>query len=76
MWGEEAIPEIDVVAISEALPQDSYSLVLCEGCGMAAIGKDDADTIFIAMPTGNTSENNKEVKWLTLDEYEKLPNTI
>ncbi len=74
MWGEEVLPDIDVVAIAESLPQDTYSLVLCEGCGMSAIGKDKDDTVFIAMPTGieAAEENKKEVNWVTLDEYQKI----
>jgi len=74
MWGEEVLPDIDVVAIAESLPQDTYSLVLCEGCGMSAIGKDRDDTVFIAMPTGIevAEENKKEVNWVTLDEYKKI----
>jgi hypothetical protein len=74
MWGEEVLPDIDVVAIAECLPHDTYSLVLCEGCGMAAIGKDKDDTVLIAMPTGNSveDENTKDVNWITLDEYKKI----
>lgn len=74
MWGEEALPDIDVAAIAESLPLDTYSLVLCEGCGMSAIGKDNDNTICIAMPTGikNAEENKKEVKWVSLNEYKKL----
>jgi hypothetical protein len=72
MWGEETLPDIDVIAIAESLPQDTYSLVLCEGCGMSAIGKGEENEVFIAMPTGNTDGENKEVTWISLEEYEKL----
>ena len=74
MWGDEVLPDIDVVAIAESLPQEAYSLVLCEGCGMSAIGKDENDTVLIAMPTGKevADENTKDVTWVTLDEYKKI----
>lgn len=76
MWGDEVLPDIDVTAIAESLSQDTYSLVLCEGCGMSAIGKNKNDTVFIAMPTGKevTNEFTKEVAWVTIDEYKKIKN--
>jgi hypothetical protein len=76
MWGDETQPDIDVLAISESLDKDTYSVVLCEGCGMAAIGKDENDAIFIAMPTGSEDGVMKEVNWLTLEEYKNIPNKI
>ena len=74
MWGDDVLPDIDVVAIAESLPLEAYSLVLCEGCEMSAIGKDENGTVLIAMPTGKevADETAKEVTWITLDEYKKI----
>lgn len=73
MWGEEIAPDINVEQIISELKPDHYMDVLCEGCGMAAIGKNGAGEVYIAILDGDPIDRvSNFVKWITLDEYEQL----
>ena len=56
--------EIDIIAISKSLKLDHCLQVLCEGCGLLAIGKKDDGTIVLGYPEG------EKVKWIP--QYEDL----
>lgn len=73
LFGEEVFPEIDVEQIISELRPDTYMDVLCEGCGMATIGKSANGEAYIALIYGEPiDEKNRWIKWITLDEYEQL----
>jgi hypothetical protein len=76
MWGNELPPDLDIKEIAESLKSGTYKPVLCEGCGMRAIGKDDNGAITIAMPSTEpeSEESNSsgtKVDWIPLEEWEK-----
>ena len=50
--------------------------VLCEGCGMVAVGLGEDEKIMLAYPSGETSENIDEifVNWMYIEEYENNQN--
>ena len=48
MWGDDFPPEIDVQKIAESLEPNTYMPVLCEGCRMVAVGKNEKQEIMIA----------------------------
>jgi len=56
-WGMPT-PEIDVFAIYKNLNAGEYESVLCEGCGMVAVMKDETG----ALKVGH-SDNNTTTKW-------------
>jgi hypothetical protein len=73
MFGDAATPDIDVTAISKELKEDTYEIVLCEGCGMQAIGKSSLGEIYVAIPTSKF-ENDPHLSnamWYTLEHYKK-----
>jgi hypothetical protein len=73
LFGTQLTADIDVYRISEELQLDTYEVVLCEGCGLSAIGKDKAGQIYVAYPEGeNFDPVAQEVRWYTLDEYEEI----
>jgi hypothetical protein len=81
MFGNDVTPEIDVEKIAETLENDHYAIVLCEGCGMRAVGKSDDGHIYLAFAEEDQQDVNNEehvmVKWITLDEYENMdPSSI
>jgi len=68
-----SVADIDIYAIAEnELQPGQYMSVLCEGCGMVAVGVGEDEKIMVAYPSGEASENEEEilVEWLYIDEYE------
>ena len=62
--------EIDVLKISESLAPDTYMPVLCEGCGMRAVGKTETGETLIAFKV-NEIETGDEVHWISYAEWAK-----
>ena len=62
--------EIDVLKISESLAPDTYMPVLCEGCGMRAVGKTETGETLIAFKV-NEIETGDEVNWISYAEWAK-----
>ena len=71
LLGQDLPADIDVYAIAESLQDDTYQVVLCEGCEMAAIGKEAGGQVYVAFPDGKqTDPHSTYIRWITLDEYE------
>ena len=70
MWGKELPADIDIKEIAKTLKPDTYQSVICEGCGMRAVGKDKDGNILIAIPVNDEALETK-VTWLSLEEWEK-----
>ena len=62
--------EIDILKLSESLAPDTYMPVLCEGCGMRAVGKTETGEILIAFKI-NEIETGDEVHWISYAEWAK-----
>ena len=68
--GDTGNSEIDVLKISESLAPDTYMPVLCEGCGMRAVGKTETGETLIAFKV-NEIETGDEVHWISYAEWAK-----
>jgi len=63
MWGDRFPPEINVPRIFSELEEEYAKIVLCDGCGMTAIGRRDGKLLIsYADPPINMEEKD-------LDEY-------
>jgi hypothetical protein len=69
MWGEEIKPDIDIFEIAKDLQPNTYQPVLCEGCGMAAVGVNDKGGIWIATREAELGE--QIVEWKEFDEWKR-----
>jgi hypothetical protein len=71
MWGKEAPPDIDVYRIAEGLEFGHFESVLCEGCRVRAVGKDQGGRVLIALleEEGHVED---QVKWVTIEEWETV----
>ena len=58
MFGDRFPADIDVPILFEQLNDNSYFSVICEGCGMAAVGKENGKLIlaFFKNPHDGTVE--------------------
>lgn len=75
--GANTKPDIDIYEIAKNdLQPGTYTPVLCEGCGMVAVGVGEDEKIMLAYPSGETSENPEEilVEWIYIEEYENNQN--
>ena len=68
--GDTGNSEIDVLKISESLAPNTYMPVLCEGCGMRAVGKTETGETLIAFKV-NEIETGDEVNWISYAEWAK-----
>jgi hypothetical protein len=68
--GDTGGAEIDILKLSESLAPDTYIPVLCEGCGMRAVGKTETGEILIAFNV-NEIETGYEVNWISYAEWAK-----
>jgi len=65
-------PDFDIMDISDHLEIGHYLPIICEGFGFTAIGKDVDGSILLAMPTGESDEDeNIIVEWKKYDEIIK-----
>jgi len=65
LFGKEVSPEIDVLAIAEALEPDTWTSVLCEGCGMLAVSRHENGNPYVGLPDGS----GEYIKWYRYDEF-------
>lgn len=72
LFGNEVEAEINMAKISEELEADTYLPVLCEGCGMLAVGKRQDGTTMIAVNDGQDENGEGRFHWETLEEWESL----
>jgi hypothetical protein len=72
LFGKEVTPEINVHTIGESLSEDTWEMVLCEGCGMQAVGKSSTGEIFVALPTSKFEDDPRlsNTLWVNLRQYE------
>jgi len=69
MWGEKAVPEIDVYEISDNLGTGYFVNVLCEGCEMVGISKNERGEVMLLYP--EMTKEGAEVKRVPLIDWEK-----
>ena len=69
MWGDQYWPDIDIPVIAESLEPGTYAPVLCEGCGIRAIGKNQQGGIMIATILEEGSVEDM-VNWTPIQEWE------
>ena len=71
MWGASVQPDIDVYSIAEKLEFGHFESVLCEGCRVRAIGKDQGGRVLIALleEEGHVED---QVRWVSVEEWEAL----
>lgn len=62
MFGEEVKPDIDVQAIIDDLKLGYMTNVLCEGCGMAGIIKNDDGRVELAYFPKDDSATEMEIR--------------
>jgi hypothetical protein len=72
MWGDDFPPEIDVQKIAESLEPNTYMPVLCEGCRMVAVGKNEKQEIMIAHVI-EEGQVDDLVEWTTYSDWESRP---
>ena len=70
MWDKGADPDIDVYKIAEELEPNHFESVLCEGCGVRAIGKRSTGEIVIGLLLEEGAVEDM-VKWVSLEEWEQ-----
>lgn len=63
-----SVPEIDVYEISSSLGNGYFVNVLCEGCEMIGVQKDDYGRIFLLYP--ELTKEGEEVKKVSLKDWE------
>jgi hypothetical protein len=68
MWNDQVEPEIDVHGIADQLEPGYFESVLCEGCGIRAIGKNDNGEILIAI-LEEEGHIEDMVKWVSLETW-------
>ena len=66
MWEGDFGPDIDIQKIAESLESDSYLPVLCEGCGLRAVGKNGTGETILAVG----SADDEFVEWIPKDQWE------
>ena len=64
MFGDEVVPDIDVLKEFKELKNGYYVSCLCEGCGLSFIGKDDENILLYY-------QGKEEPKKYTIDKYVK-----
>jgi hypothetical protein len=72
MWGEDFEPEINVQKIADSLEPNTYMPVMCEGCGMVAIGKNEKLEIMVAH-TIEEGHVDDLVEWIKYEDWETRP---
>jgi hypothetical protein len=71
MLGEDALPDININQIFDTLNVGEYAPVLCEGCGLAAIGKFKNNTLLLAVPRSD----GDRISWIDENTfYTQKPN--
>ena len=80
MWGNELPPDIDIQKIADGMTPGHYTAVLCEGCEMIAIAKDDDGSVLIGVldqeavnskiEEPNSAEAGNPVKWIKYEVWE------
>jgi hypothetical protein len=75
MWDDQCEPEINIEKISETLEPGHFESVLCEGCGVRAVGKTADGLIIIAILEEEGSVEDS-VTWVPLEKWLESEKTI
>jgi hypothetical protein len=72
LFGTEVKPDIDVIAISEQLENNYMLPVLCEGCAIVAVSKDEGGKVFVTTDEGDNGYVNHPLSvWESGELYKK-----
>lgn len=71
MFGSNIKPDIDVEEIAQTVSNGHYLPVLCEGCGMRAVGKNTGGEIIVAIPEDVRDFKNDKVEWIKYEDFVK-----
>lgn len=66
--------DINIDTIFEKLHPGEYQVVLCEGCGLTAIGKTAGGVLMLAIPASDVDRDPAmvAVRWVGQDEFMNL----
>jgi hypothetical protein len=70
-FGDKIQPDINIREIASSLENGMYVPVLCEGCGMNAVGKDENGQIIVHVPKNVRDDADKQYNWIRLEDFEK-----
>jgi hypothetical protein len=78
MWASDIPEDINIDEIYESLTPGNATPVMCEGCMLMGIGKDENGEMLLAVPheVDHASEMVKSIKWVTREEFMALPSYI
>lgn len=68
LFGEGVEPDINVYAIGETLQTGFYLPVLCEGCGMMAISKNEEGLLELAYE--DKADQDNPIKFIPIQEWD------
>jgi len=69
--GTNGEPDINIRKIAEPLENGTYVPVMCEGCGLCGVGKDDNGNIIVIVPENIHDNENENVVVLLIDDFER-----
>ena len=70
MFGKDTKPDIDVRLLAHDLTPGHYFNVLCEGCGMIAVAKEEDGLVKVVYLTDEDLNDNR------LDEHDTITETL
>lgn len=68
MWGQEMDPDIEVTRIALDLENGHFASVLCEGCGLRAVGKSDLGLPMVAI-LEEEGQVEDMVRWVPMEKW-------
>ncbi len=73
MFGDDASPDIDVIQIFDTLEPGFHISVLCEGCGLIAVEKEEVTRKLVLIYQDIENFDNEEAREIktTIEQYEK-----
>jgi len=78
IWVNDVREDINIDKIYESLEPGTGESVLCEGCGLMAVGKTLDNEMLLAVPTNvdHSSQMVGAIKWVTREEFIALQTYI
>jgi uncharacterized protein (DUF2225 family) len=79
MWGPDIPIDINIDEIHQTLNPNEYEVVLCEGCGLAAVGSSEDGQLILGVP--KTDEPNDDpvmiaIRWVSREEFMSIPSYV
>ena len=79
MFGSDIPVDIDIDEIHLTLSPNEYEVVLCEGCGLSAVGSSVDGQIILGVP--KTDEPNDDpvmvsIRWVSREEFMSIPSEV